>query len=854
MQKNGFHGKPLHRFLLLVFLSGFLILAFDYLGFFEGLNNYCYDLYFRLQPTAAVNKRIILITVDEESLLKLGRWPIARKYYAELLNRLKLADVVGFDILFDEPSSDDAVFRAAIRRHGRVVLVAHVDRYLQVKLPVFYRDAAALGHVHIDLDVDGEARYVFNEIATGNTELPSLAKAMADFGRKPDYSSQLRTANGYIRQSERMGINYYGDVFQRLALDDVLAGDHFSQAFFSRKLVLVGVTASGLVDRYSTPVSAKGRGMAGVVLQATILNNILNHSGMIRVPQWQALSIFLLFYIVTLWAAFFFRRQGLVFFPTIAFLVLLFSFVAHRWFYVWIGPAPFLLACLTGFICVWVLRLELMSRQLSLANREWQDSFDSMTDAVFIYGLAGTLVKENSVAKSFHHGIAADILAERSRLLLAGDEVQDKAQIADPDLNKHLEIRSWRRLDENQRLLGVMHVVADVTEKKLMEIKEAALQAQLITAQRMEAIASLAGGVAHDFNNVLSAILGYGELLALALSEQPDLHDKVCIILEAGERGATLARQLLLFSRKKQTTKQAVDLGTLTENMVKMLTRILGNNIKIVLELNPGQAPIFADPGQIDQVLMNLVVNARDAMPEGGVLSILVDEYTALEDEMLNSGMLRAGRYMRMTVSDTGEGIAPEQLGHIFEPFYSTKEEGKGTGLGLATVFRIIEQHQGGIAVASEIGLGTSFMVYLPRGKEAVRQGTAALVPVMPRGRETILLAEHNPLLGTMLGDILNSLGYNVILRPKGSDAVAFGSKNSFDLLITEVIMPDMSGKEIGQLLRHIKPAIKILYISGYPEEALSRYGEWLPGKEFFMQKPITSAMLAAKIRAILDD
>jgi len=313
MGKTGFHGKPLQHFLLLAFLSGLFIFAFDYLGFFEGVNNYCYDLYFRLQPTTAVNKRIVLITVDEASLKKLGRWPISRKYYAELLQRLKLADVVGFDIFFDEPSKDDALFRAAIRRQGRVVLAAHVNRYLQVKLPVFYRDAAGIGHAHVNLDVDGEARYVFNKIAMGNSELPSLAKAMADFGRWTDYSSQAAAAKDYLSQSERMGINYYGDVFQRLGLDDVLDGDHFPPAFFSHKLVLVGVTAPGLEERFSTPVSAAGGGMPGVVIQATILNNILNHSGMIRVPQWQTLSIFMVFYIVTLWGAFFFRRQGLGF-------------------------------------------------------------------------------------------------------------------------------------------------------------------------------------------------------------------------------------------------------------------------------------------------------------------------------------------------------------------------------------------------------------------------------------------------------------------------------------------------------------------------------------------------------------
>jgi len=177
-----------------------------------------------------------------------------------------------------------------------------------------------------------------------------------------------------------------------------------------------------------------------------------------------------------------------------------------------------------------------------------------MTDAVFIYGPAGILVKENSAAKSFRHGIVADVLAERSRLLLGGAEVKDKVRAVDPELNKHLEIRSWLRLDENQRLLGVMHVVADVTEKKLMEIKEAALQAQLVTAQRMEAIASLAGGVAHDFNNVLSAILGYGELLALELSEQPDLYDKVRIILEAGERESGAQPWPASFSFQPQET------------------------------------------------------------------------------------------------------------------------------------------------------------------------------------------------------------------------------------------------------------------------------------------------------------
>lgn len=850
-----FHHRPHHRYIVLAFLAGAFILLFDFLGFFEGVNNYCYDIYFRLKPTPAVHQRITIITVDDESLKKLGRWPLSRKYYASLLDHLGEADAVGFDILFDEESGDDEEFRSAIRHHGRVVIATHVDRYLKVQLPIFHNDSAGQGHAHVDQDVDGIVRFVFQEVVMGETQIPSLAKAMVAVSKKEKSMPPVRqSASDFLRQSERMGINYYDHVFRQVPLHEILLNDHYPPEFFTGKLVLVGVTATGLADIYPTPILADGHGMPGVVLQANILANLLDGTGMIRTSQWQEYVFFLLFYAVIMSCAFFFARlRCFSFFLGLFGLLLLISFAGHRWLHVWIAPGSLLFSCMSGFVCVWILRMDLMGQKLAMANKEWQDSFDSMTDAIVLHDRNGRLLKENSRSRELCHGIVADLLIERSQDLLAGNPVKNSVTIADTTLNKHLEIRSWLQLDREHRQVGVMHVVCDITEKKLMEIKEAALQAQLITAQRMEAVGSLAGGVAHDFNNVLTAILCYGEILSQSLADQPKLREHIRIILESGERGANLARQLLLFSRKKHTTKQVTYLGKIVENMLKMLGGLLGNNIKVVRDPGFGEGRIYADPTQVEQVVMNLVVNARDAMPNGGVLTLSLDEYTAESEEIVQSGILPAGRYIRLTVSDTGEGIAAEQFNHIFEPFYSTKEEGKGTGLGLATVYRIVKQHHGAIAVASEKGRGASFLVYFPHGEETSQESAGPEVQMSPRGDEHILLTEHDPVLGTMLYDILTPLGYKVHLTATGSEALAYGKEKEFDLLLTEVILPNISGKEIAEQVRHYLPSIKTLYISGYPEEALSRYGEWIKGKEFFLQKPITPGNLASRIRTILD-
>jgi len=401
--------------------------------------------------------------------------------------------------------------------------------------------------------------------------------------------------------------------------------------------------------------------------------------------------------------------------------------------------------------------------------------------------------------------------------------------------------------DAAGRIIHYVAVKRDVT-------REAQLEAQLLQAQKMEAIGRLAGGVAHDFNNILAVILMQTEFLLMSVDLSEGVRDGVQQVRTAAERAANLTRQLLAFSRRQVMQARDLDLNEVVTNLAKMLQRIIGEDVRLELHLHPTPLMTHADAGMLDQVLMNLAVNARDAMPKGGRLII---ETTAREfspEEAAALPDVKPGHYVGLRVSDTGCGIPPEILPRIFEPFFTTKEQGKGTGLGLATVFGIVKQHGGNIQVASEPGRGTTFEIYIPALPSGSTQATAAESRTPPRGgTETILLVEDEPDVRQVTRVILEVHGYRVLEASDGHQALELWQQHreTIQLLFTDIVMPEgMSGRELSQRLRADRPQLKVLYTSGYSAELA---GQELPPGASFLQKPCSAELLLETVLRCLD-
>jgi two-component system cell cycle sensor histidine kinase/response regulator CckA len=406
---------------------------------------------------------------------------------------------------------------------------------------------------------------------------------------------------------------------------------------------------------------------------------------------------------------------------------------------------------------------------------------------------------------------------------------------------------------------GVVYVLVvcqDITERKQLEAENEQLTARFYQAQKMEAIGRLAGGVAHDFNNLLTAIIGYSELLLDRLNPYDPRRSDVEEIKKAGDQAAALTRQLLAFSRKQVLQPQVLDLNATVSNMEKMLRRLIGEDIDLVTILAPDLGRVKADPGQVEQVLMNLAVNARDAMPQGGKLTIETMNAYLDENYARQHADVQPGPYVMLAVSDTGIGMDKETQSHLFEPFFTTKEVGKGTGLGLATIYGIVKQSDGHIWVYSELGQGTTFKIYLPRVEEAVEPGQRISIPVESlRGSETILLAEDADVVRDLARLALLQSGYTVLEARTGEEALLICERHEgpIHLLLTDVVMPGgMSGRQLAERLATLRPGMKVLYMSGYTDNAIAHHGVLEPGMAF-LQKPFTPASLAHKVRETLD-
>jgi two-component system, cell cycle sensor histidine kinase and response regulator CckA len=389
----------------------------------------------------------------------------------------------------------------------------------------------------------------------------------------------------------------------------------------------------------------------------------------------------------------------------------------------------------------------------------------------------------------------------------------------------------------------------DVTERR-------ALEQQLRQAQKMEAVGRLAGGIAHDFNNLLMVISGYSEFLLERIGNDPTMRGHAQEIANAAGRATSLTRQLLAFSRKQMLAPKIVDLNSVVTENVKMLTRLIGEDIDLVMVPGPDIGSVKADPGQIEQVIMNLAVNARDAMPQGGKLTIETANVTLDANYARFHAPVKPGDYVMLAISDTGVGMDADTQAHIFEPFYTTKGL-KGTGLGLSTVYGIVKQSEGYIWLYSEAGKGTSFKIYLPRfsatGEVPATQPAFAQDPPNP-GHATILLVEDEENLRRLARQSLENQGYRVIDAPDGATAVQISQAHQgpIHLLLTDVIMPGMNGRELANKVSPTRPEMRVLYMSGYTENHIGHNGTLDEGITL-LQKPFTLPALKAKVREMLD-
>lgn len=464
-----------------------------------------------------------------------------------------------------------------------------------------------------------------------------------------------------------------------------------------------------------------------------------------------------------------------------------------------------------------------------------------------------------------------DSEAELCKLNLASDIYQDPRQrqrLIDEHTQKdefrNVEVQ-WKRKDGKtitvllrgrRRVTGSDNALTyyeefaeDITERRVLE-------RQLLQSQKMEAIGRLAGGVAHDFNNLLGVVLGHTEILEEHADRDSRLRRSVEAIRSATNRASSLTMQLLAFSRKQVVAPKILDLNASVREIEKLLHRVIGEDIELILRLHPHLSTIQMDPGQLDQILMNLVVNARDAMPQGGKLIVETTDVTLDEPYVGQHLGASTGAFVQLSISDTGCGMDQETLSHVYEPFFTTKEKGKGTGLGLSTVYGIVKQAGGYIMAYSELGRGSTFKVYFPlvHGVPETARSSERRAEI-PGGSETVLLVEDETALRELTRVLLEKAGYTVLEARNVEDAIRFAEngERKIDLLLTDVVMPGMDGHELSHRLASHRPALKILYMSGYADDVVANRGGIHNRGTTLLQKPFSRAALLGKVREVLD-
>ncbi|MBU0514569.1 MAG: response regulator [Proteobacteria bacterium] len=503
-------------------------------------------------------------------------------------------------------------------------------------------------------------------------------------------------------------------------------------------------------------------------------------------------------------------------------------------------------------------------RELRRSQRQWAEIFQAIGHLTFILDLKHVVVHANRAAVESIGEPLDEIVGRRCFELLHGSDRPPEncpmekllADGATETVAMEMEALGDVHLvactpvyDDAGRLAGVIHISTDITERR-------ALEAQLLQAQKMEAVGRLAGGVAHDFNNLLAVILGYSQLALEKIEAHDPWRQDLEEITRAGERAAALTRQLLTFSRRQVLEPKALDLNAVVKGTEKMLRRLIGEDVELVTVCEPDLGTATVDPGQLEQVIMNLAVNARDAMPRGGRLSIETANVFLDEPYARRHSEVTSGPYVMLAVSDTGVGMDEEVRSRIFEPFFTTKEKDQGTGLGLATVYGIIRQSGGHIYVYSEPDRGTTFKIYLPRTGAPEAAGDAVGEVVRDgRGSETVLVVEDDDLVRKMARRSMENYGYRVLEASNGGEAVLICEQNpgDIDLVLSDVVLPRMSGPQLIGRLRAMRPGLRVLYMYGYTDNAIVHHGVLDQGVNF-ISKPFSPQALAQKVRKILDD
>lgn len=503
--------------------------------------------------------------------------------------------------------------------------------------------------------------------------------------------------------------------------------------------------------------------------------------------------------------------------------------------------------------------------ELSKSEERYRDLVENAHDIIYSHDLQGNYTSMNkageritgythdeSLALSLAAIVAPEDLPKTQEMLrrkIAGERVTAyEMEIIAKDGHRVAVEANTKLVYQDGVPVGVQGIARDVTERKQLE-------EQLRQSQKMEAIGQLAGGVAHDFNNLLTAINGYSSLALQRLEDSHPVKPYLEEVKKAGDRAANLTRQLLAFGRKQILQPLALNLNGVVSDMSKLLRRLIGEDIELTAKLDADVGRVMADPGQIEQVLVNLIVNARDAMPRGGNLTIETKNAELDKEYGSKHVGVAPGSYVMLAVSDTGIGMSEETRKRIFEPFFTTKEKGKGTGLGLSTVYGIVKQSGGNIWVYSEPGKGTTFKVYLPRAESKARESKEKIAEAAPHGgSETVLLVEDEEVVRGLARRILEQAGYTVVEASKSAEALRFCEEHAeeVDLLLTDVVMPEMSGKELADRLKSQRPDLKMLFMSGYTDEAIVHHGV-LDSSVEFIQKPFTPAGLVKKVRDVLD-
>ena len=500
---------------------------------------------------------------------------------------------------------------------------------------------------------------------------------------------------------------------------------------------------------------------------------------------------------------------------------------------------------------------------LAESEKRYYEMFENANDIMFTLDLAGGFTFLNKAGQQLSGYTIAEAM-DMNVLQVIPPEHLDRvreafSKTAAGEITKTVEVEiitkhgrrvpleiSAKAIQQNGDSIGVQGIARDISERKL-------LQKQLLQAQKMEAVGRLAGGVAHDFNNILTIIGCYSDLLLGELTPGDPKFEYVEQIKGAGKKGSWLALQLLAFSRKQARSPRVLDINVVVAECTKMLGRVIGKDIRVETKLAQDIGMLKADPGQIEQILLNLAINAADAMPEGGQFMITTRN-TELDELYVSSHIgAHCGSYVTLEVNDTGRGMDPETQMHIFEPFFTTKEEGKGTGLGLATVYGIVKQNNGYIWVESKFGQGTTFTIHLPRTQEVICSDQPAESAAIG-GSETLLVVEDEECVRKILVRILQDSGYNVLEAKNSEEALNF-SKNynpPIHLLITDFAIPGMNGRELARAFSRLKPATKVLFISGYTDDGITRFGILNQGVQL-LQKPFQRDQLIRKVRSLLD-